>query len=99
MSLPPDAAVLMRCSAGTRCYTQDAANVTGTVPGFAQKVAGKRLAAGKENGQGLSSSAFSTKDEMPAAPSGLAHRRTESRGYDRYGDQNYGGREAVSAWG
>jgi hypothetical protein len=80
-----------------RCSTQGA-DVTGNVAGVANKVAGKRLAAGKENGQGLSSSAFSAKDEMPAAPTHVPHRRTESRGYDRYGDQNYSGREAVPAW-
>jgi hypothetical protein len=60
----------------------------------------KRLP-GKENG--LTSSAFSSaKDELPAAPTHVPpHRRTESRGYDRYGEQStYGGapREAVPAW-
>ena len=62
--------------------------------------AGKRLP-GKENG--LTSSAFSAKDDLaPGGPGGHApHRRTESRGYDRYGgareESNYG-REAVTAW-
>lgn len=72
-----------------------AANVTGTL---ATKVAGKRLAAtGKENGAGLAASAYSAKDEAPIAPA--QHRRTESRGYDRYGEQNYGaGRDPVPAW-
>ena len=81
--------------APTRCSAQ-AANVTGTL---GAKVTGKRLAAaGKENGVGLASSAYSAKDEMPAAPT-QQHRRTESRGYDRYGDQNYGARgDPVPAW-
>ena len=66
---------------------------------LADKVTGKRLAAtGKENGVGLASSAYSAKDEMPAVPT-QPHRRTESRGYDRYGEQNYGARgDPVPAW-
>ena len=71
------------------------------LPSLGAKVtgAGKRLP-GKENG--LTSSAFSAKDDLPAVgPAHAPHRRTESRGYDRYGgareEQNYG-REAVTAW-
>ena len=43
---------------------------------------------GKENG--LGAGAFPAKDEMPSAPPNMpAHRRTESRGYDRYAEPAY----------
>ena len=44
---------------------------------------------GKENGIG----GYSAKEELPSAPPNLpnmpAHRRTESRGYDRYAEPAY----------
>ncbi|BDA44078.1 hypothetical protein COCOBI_05-2620 [Coccomyxa sp. Obi] len=75
------------------------ASIPASRPFDAAQVTGKRLAAtGKENGGGLATSAYSAKDEMPAVPT-QPHRRTESRGYDRYGEQNYGARgDPVPAW-
>ncbi len=44
---------------------------------------------GKENGMG----GYTAKEELPSAPPNLpnmpAHRRTESRGYDRYAEPAY----------